>query len=162
MLTPTEMLMSAFTSSATSAVVAPTAASAVAPANLPTTITSAALNSSCKTPVAASGSEKRMIFGSSAPSVILTCSIVAAISSLLILGITAQLCLRASRDFLLNYTGKPLFCGTQNLTRPEHGGRKRYYRACAGKLQRFVEKRKQYFCYSEKSNRFHGKTGGGV
>ena len=50
-----------------SAEVAPTAASDVLPANLPTTITSAALNSSCRMPVSASGRENIISFGSSAP-----------------------------------------------------------------------------------------------
>ena len=49
--------------------VAPTAASAVLLSNLPTTMTSAALNSSCKMPVRASGTEKRMICGRGLPSV---------------------------------------------------------------------------------------------
>ena len=64
------MPMNAPMSRLISDVVAPTAARAVLLSNLPTTMTSAALNSNCKMPVSASGTEKRMICGRGLPSVI--------------------------------------------------------------------------------------------
>lgn len=64
---PSESPTNRLTSRLMSAPFEPTAASAVLPANRPTTTTSAALNRSCKMLDAASGRENRMIFFSSGP-----------------------------------------------------------------------------------------------
>ena len=71
MFTPTEMPMNVLTIRLTRLEVAPTAASAMLPENLPTTITSAALNSSWSIPVAASGRVNCRMAGRIGPSSIL-------------------------------------------------------------------------------------------
>ena len=64
---PSDIPTNRLTSRLMSAPLEPTAASAVLPANRPTTTTSAALKSSCRMLDAASGSENRMIFWSIGP-----------------------------------------------------------------------------------------------